>query len=60
MSEASARAFSDLDQIDTQILSVYHDPSELDVVKYLGIISVSQAHGDLAEAIEEMQWRKVN
>ena len=42
----------------TQILSVYHDPSELDVVKYLGIISVS--HGDLAEVIEEMQWRKVN
>ena len=43
-------AFSDLDQLYTQILSVY--PSELDVVKYLGIISVS--HGDLAEAIEDI------
>ena len=43
-------AFSDLDQLYTQILSVY--PSKVDIVKFLGIISVS--HGDLAEAVEDV------
>ena len=43
-------AFSDLDQLYTQISSVYS--SEVDLVKYLGIISVF--HGDSAKAIEEV------
>ena len=43
-------AFSDLDQLYTQILSVYS--SQVDLVKYLGIISAS--HGQLAKAIEDV------
>ena len=43
-------AFSDLDQLYTQILSVY--PSAMNIVKVLGIISAS--HGSLAEAIEDI------
>ena len=43
-------AFSDLDQLYTQILSVY--PSTVNIVKFLGIISAS--HGILAEAIEDI------
>ena len=43
-------AFSDLDQLYTQILSVY--PSSVNIVKVLGIISAS--HGDLAEVIEDI------
>ena len=45
-----ATAFSDLDQLYTQILSVY--PSEVNIVEVLGIISAS--HGNLAEVIEEI------
>ena len=41
-------AFSDLDQLYTQILSVY--PSTVNIAQVLGIISVS--HGELAEVIE--------
>jgi hypothetical protein len=41
-----SKAFSDLDRLYTQILSVY--PSEVNIVHVLGIISAS--HGDLAEA----------
>ena len=43
-------AFSDLDQLYTQILSVY--PSAVNIVHVLGIISAS--HGNLAEAIEDI------
>jgi hypothetical protein len=43
-------AFSDLDQLYTQILSAY--PSAVNVVKILGIISESQ--GFFAEAIEDI------
>ena len=43
-------AFSDLDQLYTQILSVY--PSEVNIAQVLGIISAS--HGSLAEAIEDI------
>jgi hypothetical protein len=43
-------AFSDLDQLYNQILSVY--PCTVNVVEVLGIISAS--HGDLAEAIEDI------
>ena len=43
-------AFSDLDQLYTQILSVY--PSAVNIVKVLGIISAS--HGELAEVIEDI------
>ena len=43
-------AFSDLDQLYTQILSVY--PSSVNIVHVLGIISVS--HGDLVEVIEDI------
>ena len=41
-------AFSDLDQLYTQILSVY--PGAVNIVHVLGIISVS--HGELAEVME--------
>ena len=43
-------AFSDLDQLYTQILSVY--PSAVNIVQVLGIISAS--HGDLAEVFEDI------
>ena len=43
-------AFSDIDQLYTQILSVY--PSAVNIVQVLGIISAS--HGDLAKAIEDI------
>ena len=43
-------AFSDLDQLYTQILSAY--PSAVNIVKVLGIISVS--HGDLQEVMEDI------
>ena len=43
-------AFSDLDQLYTQILSVY--PSEVNIVQVLGIISIS--HGKLAEVMEDI------
>ena len=43
-------AFSDLDQLYTQILSVY--PSNVNIVQVLGIITVS--HGELAEVIEDI------
>ena len=43
-------AFSDLDQLYTQILSVY--PSTVNIVQVLGIISAS--HGILAEVIEDI------
>ena len=43
-------AFSDLDQLYTQILSVYS--SSVNIVRVLGIISVS--HGNLAEVIEDI------
>ena len=43
-------AFSDLDQLYTQILSVY--PSAANIVHVLGIISVS--HGVLSEVIEDI------
>ena len=43
-------AFSDLDQLYTQILSVY--PSEVNIVRILGIISVSG--GELAEVMEDI------
>ena len=43
-------AFSDLDQLYTQILSVY--PRTVNIVKVLGIISVS--HGELAEVMEDI------
>ena len=43
-------AFSDLDQLYTQILSVY--PSDANIVHVLGIISVS--HGELAEVMENI------
>ena len=43
-------AFSDLDQLYTQILSVF--PSAVNIVKILGIISVS--HGTWAEVIEDI------
>ena len=43
-------AFSDLDQLYTQILSVY--PSEVNIVQVLGIISTTQ--GDLAEVFENI------
>ena len=42
-------AFSDLDQLYTQILSVY--PRAVNVVQVLGIISVS--HGEFAEVMED-------
>ena len=43
-------AFSDLDQLYTQILSVY--PSTVNIVQVLGIISASR--GDLAEVFEDI------
>ena len=43
-------AFSDLDQLYTQILSVY--PSAVNIVQVLGIISTS--HGSLAEVLENI------
>jgi hypothetical protein len=43
-------AFSDLDQLYTQILSVY--PSTVNIVHVLGIISAS--HGVLAEVVEDV------
>jgi hypothetical protein len=43
-------AFSDLDQLYTQILSVY--PSNVNIVQVLGIIT--QFHGESAEAIEDI------
>ena len=43
-------AFSDLDQLYTQILSVY--PTAVNIVKVLGIISAS--HGELAEVMEDI------
>ena len=43
-------AFSDLDQLYTQILSVY--PSEVNIVQLLGIIS--ESHGELAEVMEDI------
>ena len=43
-------AFSDLDQLYTQILSVY--PSAANIVHVLGIISVS--HGELLDVIEDI------
>ena len=43
-------AFSDLDQLYTQILSVY--PSAVNIVHVLGIVSAS--HGNLAEVIEDI------
>ena len=43
-------AFSDLDQLYTQILSVY--PSNVNIVQILGIITAS--HGELAEVIEDI------
>jgi hypothetical protein len=43
-------AFSDLDQLYTQILSVY--PSEVNIARVLGIISA--CHGELAEVIEDI------
>ena len=43
-------AFSDLDQLYTQILSAY--PSTVNIAQVLGIISVS--HGDLAEVMEDI------
>ena len=43
-------AFSDLDQLYTQILSVY--PRDVNIVHVLGIISVS--HGELAEVMENI------
>jgi hypothetical protein len=43
-------AFSDLDQLYTQIISVY--PSEVNIVRVLGIISASR--GDLAEVMEDI------
>ena len=45
-----SKAFSDLDQLYTQILSVY--PSEVNIVQILGIISIS--HGELAEVMEDI------
>ena len=45
-----SRAFSNLDQLYTQILSVY--PSEVNIVRALGIISAS--HGELVEAMEDI------
>ena len=45
-----ATAFSDLDQLYTQILSVY--PKAVNIVHVLGIISVS--HGELAEVMEDI------
>ena len=45
-----ATAFSDLDQLYTQILSVY--PKAVNIVQVLGIISVS--HGKLAEVMEDI------
>ena len=45
-----ATAFSDLDQLYTQILSVY--PSAVNIVHVLGIISVS--HGAMAEVMEDI------
>ena len=45
-----AAAFSDLDQLYTQILSIY--PSAVNIVHVLGIISVS--HGKLAEVVEDI------
>jgi hypothetical protein len=43
-------AFSDFDQLYTQILSGY--PSEVNIVRVLGIISAS--HGELAEVMEDV------
>jgi hypothetical protein len=44
------KAFSDLDHLYTQILSVY--PSTVNIVQVLGIISVS--HGVFSEVIEDI------
>ena len=43
-------AFSDLDHLYTQILSVF--PSSVNIVKVLGIISIF--HGNLAEVVEDI------
>ena len=43
-------AFSDLDKLYTQILSIY--PSAVNIVQVLGIISVS--HGERAEVMEDI------
>ena len=48
--KADPTAFSDLDQLYTQILSVY--PSTVNIVHVLGIISAS--HGISAEVIEDI------
>ena len=48
--KADPMAFSDLDQLYTQILSVY--PSAVNIVRVLGIISVSR--GELAEVMEDI------
>ena len=48
--EPDATAFSDLDQLYTQILSAY--PRAVNIVRVLGIISVS--HGKQAEAMEDI------
>ena len=48
--KSDATAFSDLDQLYTQILSVY--PNTVNIVHALGIISVS--HGKLAEVMEDI------
>ena len=45
-----SRAFSDLDQLYTQILSIY--PSTVNIVQVLGIICTS--HGVLGEVIEDI------
>ena len=45
-------AFSDLDQLYTQILSVY--PSEVNIVQVLGIIIAFQVDGNLAEVLEDI------
>ena len=45
-----SKAFSDLDQLYTQILSVY--PSEVNIVQILGIISLSC--GELAKVMEDI------
>ena len=47
--EPNPTAFSDLDQLYTQILSVY--PSEVNIVRVLGIVSAFQ--GDFAEVVED-------
>ena len=48
--KSDSTAFSDFDQLYTQILSVY--PSAVNIARILGIISTS--HGELAGVIEEI------